>query len=63
MCGKVKNINWERKRKRARAKEEKRWLGDKNKGDIRPKRSGKEQRKDVHKGGIWGFRKEKGDEF
>lgn len=43
--------------------------GDKNKGDerwnqtVRPKRSEKEQRKDVCKGGIWGFRKEKGGEF
>lgn len=45
--------------------------GDKTKGDerwnqtemVRPKRSEKEQRKDVHKGGMWGFRKEKGDEF
>lgn len=30
---------------------------------VRPKRSEKEQRKDGRKGGIHGFRKEKGDEF
>lgn len=73
--GRKRGRERKRARKRAHTKGKKRNAGDSTKGSercnptemVRAKRSEKNPKqtihKDFHKGGIWGFRKRKGDEL